>query len=359
VDVVAAHLGTVYVDQRARIVESLTKTLEATAAGEYEQSVVGAKLKLLTLLPKGRCPAIQDLRWLDPKWRLNLSVALVLAQACEGRSLRVATSEGRYEVQLLGPAGKSPESVTQLATGKQDEAFLMDVLQVFRRSPIEGDVDALLDIIQRSNDEIICRMAMQILYARGISPPPSVARFFDTTYKPLITVALVYWARSHRSDTLRLILARLADPVADFIPGVLAHLDLSPEERKQVLDATLTNRVPTERRATLVAMLADQQSAIGVLCSKTPAVRKAGFAAIGLREDLQDLMQRPMPPDCSHAGVAEGLRSVRETKAELGELLAAGPSEFRDLRANIALFYHPTHNEGLRTWIRRQCLDCE
>lgn len=359
VDVVAAHLGTMYVEQRAGIVESLTKTLEATAAGKYEQSAVDARLKLLTLLPKGRCPAIGDLKWLDPKWRLHLNVALVLAKACEGRSLRMATAQGRYELQLLGPANQSPQSVLQLTAGKQDEAFLIELLQVFRRQPIEGDVDVLLDIVQRSDDEVTCRMAMQILHARGMAPPPTIARFFDTTYKPLITVALVYWAKSHRSDTMKRVQARMSDPVADFIPGVLAHLEPSQDERRELLDAASSDRVPTERRAGLVAMLGDAQSAIRVLCSSSPAVRKAALAAVGLRSDLEDLLDRPTPADCSHAGLTQGLLSIRDTKSELKELLAAGPPEFRDLRANITLFYHPTHNEGLRTWVRKQCFDCE
>jgi hypothetical protein len=358
-DVVAAHLETAYPGRRQDLIESLTRTLEATAVGRRDQSTVLAQLRLLALSPGGRCPALPHLRWLDRRWGLELHVAEILVRNCKDWRTDVAvTAPGHYQMRLLAPTDDEPRLVVTVSSRSRIGVSLVDLLELFERTTIPGDTEVLLDILRHSEEEIHCRIAAKVLLARGLRPPPEIQKFFDTTYTPLMTVATVYWATHHREAVIKMIEARLPDPAADFVPGVLAHLSLSNEERRALLQAASSERVSTERRAAVFAFFGEPHDVIDGLCSPDPAVRRATLRNVGFRSDLEELRQIPTPVQCRTTDVARSLTTLSDSRGAVVRFLAAGPIAGRDLRASIALFYYPTDNEGIRTWLRQQCLSC-
>ncbi len=358
-NVVAAHILTAYSDQAAKITESLTETLEATAKGREEQSQVGSQIRLLTLLPPGRCPNIENLAWLDPKWRLGLDVALVLARACPQRALQIVETEQGFELQLSSPGSTDWVVIQRVEpTTKDTLNFLLDLLQVLRRMPINGDEALLRRLVADSSDEIIARTAMQILFARSVSPPESVPRFFQTTYQPLAVVAHAYWAQTHRAEVINGLIQKLDDQVADYVLTVLAFLRPNAAERHKLLQSAASERVPIARRAALTVMYGESDDVMRAICARDPEIRSAANDALGFRTDLAAIASLPQPSECQYVRLKEDLDQIEEARSVLKTVLAAGSPELRNLRMNIALFFHPTHNEGLRRWLRAQCLDC-
>jgi hypothetical protein len=356
-DVVAGALLTAYPEMVARVVESATAKLELAAKGKRPQSDVGSVVSLLTLLPSGRCPAFPDLSWVDPRWRFEVELAVVVARSCTNRTLSLTKVGDTYQLGLEDGATGVVTPIRSLAMAGRDDSEWVDLIHAMDLVPIRGAVEALLICAQAQN-ESLARAAMIALYDRKEPAPASITRTFETTYQELMIVALAYWATTHRESVLRTIIERLDDGAAGYVPGILSFLELSDAERALILHATASERVSPTRRATLVTMFGAAPDALRSLCSPIPAERHAAKAVVAFRADLDQLRRADIPQECGRSWITEFLGAEAKSRADLSRLLSAGPAALRGLRARMALFYHPTRSDGLRMWLRQGCLSC-
>jgi hypothetical protein len=345
------------------IVETLTRQLEIhISKADAEQIDVPKIAHLLAQLPPGRCPHIPNLHTLDNRWRILDEIAIVVSRSCQGWRRRLtegspSKGERTYRLQLIQTAGGAPYDVRHLQLSG-DTAEWIELMDSLDTAPIDNDESVLRELLSATADATVSRIAMIVLKTRRVSPPDQVKARFGTTYQPLAAVALVYWADRDRADTLRELTTRLTDPAADYVISAFAFLRPTVAEQTDIIRATTSQRVPAERRATLLAMFSPPHEAAAVLCAPDASTRSAAWDALPFRDDVSAVEAEFGRSQCSMPYVPRRFDQIEREQTELKSMLANGAAEFEWVRRSSALFYEPDHSQGLRYWLQRDCLYC-
>jgi len=185
--------------------------------------------------------------------------------------------------------------------------------------------------------------------------PPHLRRLARVNGKVELQVEAYLWqAANDHAGALRAALARLNDPAAKFLPGLLTLLDKDASSRAEIARA-LTGAVSDEaRRTALIVLFGTKEQVAERLAAPQSEIRAVAADYLDFRDDMLEVASLTGPrlvmPTFFSASFASRIAHRDRIRSEL----ASSPDWAVAIRAKLMLDLRNDLSTGMRLWIERE-----
>ncbi|MHC4050169.1 caspase family protein [Bradyrhizobium sp. 25ACV] len=317
--------------------------VDATAA-PGGASVVGRFRQLMAVLDKVSSPT----SFRHERTRL----AAYLAATCKGVTVVLIPAEqagAQWSIALV--QGMERHIVTQFALDAGN--IPIDAVQLAEFITAPDQATPLLQLATGNLDgywksRIVRKLRLLKIPAAPIEP------FFSRGEVELQVEAYLWQAASDHDGALRTALARLNDPAAEFLPGLLTLLDTDANSRSLIMRA-LTGAVSDEaRRTALITLFGTKAQVAERLASPQSDIRATAVDYLDFRDDLVDVAAQATPALLMPTFFSANFSSMASHRDRIRADLASTPDWALAVRAKLMLDLRNDLSNGMRLWIDRE-----
>ncbi|MEY9134286.1 hypothetical protein ACVIWV_010447 [Bradyrhizobium diazoefficiens] len=279
-------------------------------------------------------------------------LAAYLAATCKGITVVLIPAEqpgAQWSIALM--QGTERQIVTQFALDAGNVPI--DAVQLAeyitapdQAAPLQQLAAGNLDGYWKSR--IVRKLRLLKVPAAPIEP------FFNPGELELQVEAYLWQAASDHDGALRAALARLNDPAAEFLPGLLTLLDTDANSRAVIMRA-LTGAVSDEaRRTALITLFGTKAQVAERLASPQSDIRATAVDYLDFRDDLVDVAALAQPALVMPTFFSASFSSTASHRDRIRADLASTPDWAVAVRSKLMLDLRNDLSNGMRLWIDRE-----
>lgn len=279
-------------------------------------------------------------------------LAAYLAANCEGvKVIFVPAQQPGSQWSIALEQGTERQVVTKFVLDASN--LPIDVVQLAEHIT-SSDQAELLQRLATSNldgywkSRIVRKLRLLKVPAGPIEP------FLSRGEVELQVEAYLWQAASNHDGALRAALARLNDPAAEFLPGLLTLLAKDANSRTVIIQA-LTGPVSDDRRRTaLITLFGTQAQVAEKLASAISEIRATAADYLDFRDDLVHIAALAQPKLVMPTFFSASLDKIKSHRDRIRDDLASTPNWAVELRSRLTLDLRNDLSSGMRLWIDRE-----